>query len=1089
MADIDPIETQRDVVGTSVTAELVAVGFEDADEIGRGGFGVVFRCKQTVLDRTVAVKVLTEDLDDEDRERFFREQRAMGQLSGHPNIVDILQVGTTSSDRPFIVMPYHARGSLDARIRLRGPLPPEQSLRLGVKLAGAVETAHRHGILHRDVKPANILLTEYEEAELTDFGIAHIADGFETATGTITGSPAFTAPEVLAGAPPSAASDVYGIGATLFCAMTGHAAFERRSGEQVMAQFVRITTEPLPNLRAQGIAADIGAVVERAMSGNPADRPPTAAALGDELRNVQRRLGFAVDEMALQRTPGAERPESIPHSRGRGLGTGPIGTKGHLPLELTSFVGRRRELTEAKNLLTASRLLTLTGIGGVGKTRLGLRVAAGAQREFGDGVRLIELGELTDESLMVDVVAAALGMRIQSTRRTDDVLVEFLAPRELLLVLDNCEHVVDAAAQLSEMLLRFCPRLRILATSREALGIGGEAVLRVPPLTVPGPDSEPSLQGLPRYDAVTLFADRASAAVPTFGLTDDNRTAVARICQRLDGLPLPIELAAARMRAMSPAQILQKLSDRYALLTRGSRDAPSRQQTLRLCIDWSHDLCTPQEQLVWSRLSVFAGSAELDAAEQVCGDGFPPEELLDLLTSLVDKSILIREEAHGAVQFRLLETLRDYGREQAQRSGEYPVLLRRHRDWYLRLALDAEADWISPRQLEWIARLGREQPNLRETLEYCVSESPDVGLRIVTALYLFWSTRGLYSEGRRWLDRFLAGQTGQSAAADHAKLLYAASMLAELQGDLQAGEALVREGRTLAEGTSDSETESLIDHADGLLAFFGGDLTRARPLLERSLAAFRRQGDTALQVEALWAMGLLHASSGEPDRAISCYQQALTITESRGESVHRAYALCAMAILIWQKGDVGQATALLDQGLVLLARLVEDPVGSAMCLEALAWVAGGENQAHRAAALMGAAKALGAAVGSSPTFVPNLRAFHDQCEHQTRQRLGEKAYRRAVREGADLALGDAVAYALGEHPSDTASPTGLDAQLTTREKQVAELIAEGLTNRAIATRLTISPRTAQGHVEHILVKLGFTSRAQVAAWVVERKGP
>ncbi|MFC9355753.1 protein kinase [Rhodococcus sp. NPDC057014] len=1089
MADVDPFETQRHEMSPPVTAELEIAGFNDADEIGRGGFGVVYRCRQSALDRTVAVKVLTADLDDENRERFFREQRAMGRLTGHPNIVGVLQVGITESGRPFLVMQYHPRGSLDARIRRHGPLPLDDALRLGVKLAGALETAHRLGILHRDVKPANILLTEYGEPALTDFGIAHITGGFETATGVVTGSPAFTAPEVLAGASPSAASDVYSLGATLFCAITAHAAFERRSGEQLVAQFVRIASEPLPDLREQGIADDVSVVIERAMSGNPHDRQPTAAALGADLRDAQLRRSLPVDEMALHTELVAEHhdptPIPKPTPRRRHLAVGAVGLKGNLPLELTSFIGRRHELAEAKNLLEGSRLVTLTGIGGVGKTRLAVRVATGARRAFADGVWLVELGELSDESLLVSVVAAAFGLR-KSARPPEEILLEFLGTREVLLVLDNCEQVVDAVTELSEMLLRSCPQLRILATSREALGIGGEAVLRVPPLTVPDPDREPSLQGLPRYDAVALFAERGAAAVSTFGLTDENRVAVTRICHRLDGLPLPIELAAARLRAMSPDQILRQLNSSYALLTHGSRSAPTRQQTLRLCIDWSHELCTPQEQLLWSRLSVFAGTVELDAAEQVCSEGLTPAEVLDTLTSLVDKSILIREELSGVVRFRLLETLRDYGREKAQKSGEYPHLRQLHRDWYHQLARDAEAEWISSRQLAWIARLDREQPNLREVLAFCVSDNPDTGLRMAASLYWFWSSRGLYSEGRRWLDRLRTRNAGPPMV-DRVKALYAESALAELQGDLETATARVEEGRALTEGTTESVSRAFFAQADGLLAFYIGEPARACSLLEESTATLLGQGHAAMQVEALTTMGLSHEVLGDTERALACYEQVLTITALRGESVYRGYALWATSVLVWRQGDATRARELLNQGLVLLAKLVDDPVGSALCLESLGWIAGSEGDAKRAAALLGAAQALGAAVGSSPTFLPHMLAYHDKCVQTSRRKLGQKAFATACREGKEFSLAAAVAYALGERVPSSASPTDTATKLTKREQEVADLVAEGLTNRAIATRLVISQRTAQGHVEHVLTKLGFTSRAQIAAWVVEQK--
>ncbi|WP_016881598.1 MULTISPECIES: protein kinase domain-containing protein [unclassified Rhodococcus (in: high G+C Gram-positive bacteria)] len=1092
--DDDPLVTQRNV-GAAVAAQLGAEGFENAEEIGRGGFGVVYRCTQPDMDRIVAVKVLTADLDEVNRARFLREQRAMGRLSGHPNIVNVLQVGVTECGLHYIAMQYHTQDSLDARIRRHGPLPIYETLRLGVKMAGAVETAHRLGILHRDIKPANILLTDYRDPALSDFGIAHISGGFETGTGTVTGSPAFTAPEVLRGDPPSRASDVYGLGASLFSALTGHAAFERRSGEQVVAQFLRITTQPVPDLREHGIDDDVSAAIGRAMAANPRDRP-SAAELGDELRRIQRRHGFPVDEMSLHSESGAQQQSPVPDdspfakhitlAHRQPTSHASRGAKGNLPVELTSFVGRRSELTDTKAMLSDSHLVTLTGIGGVGKTRLALRVAENMRREFDDGVWLVELGELSDGTSLSEVVAAALGLREQAGTPLHEVLLEFLASRELLLVLDNCEQIVDAAAGLVETLLRACRGVRVLATSREPLGIGGEAALRVPPLTVPDPDRQSTLQGLPRYDAVTLFVDRAAIAVRGFELTDTNKDTVARICHRLDGLPLPIELAAARLRAMSPEQILARLTDRYALLTRGSRVAPSRQQTLRLCIDWSYELCAPDEQAVWSRLAVFAGSFELDAAEQIGGRGLNPENLLDLVTSLVDKSILIREEAGTVVRFRMLETLRDYGRMQLQESGEYDQFRRQHRDWYEKLALAAEDEWISSRQLDWIARLGREQANLREALEFCATDSPETGLRLAAALFPFWISQSWYSEGRRWLDRLLVSAP-RLPTRERVKGLYADSVLAELQGDISVGTALVAEGRALAEQSTDPLVRALVAYSDGMLALFSGNLGRAPALLHSALATFTSRKNHPLHIGALHMLGIAHELLGETEQAIECYEQVRATTEARGESMYRAYALWGMGVAVWRQGDAVRAARLLGQSL-RLARQVNSPRTVATCLEGLGWLAAGENDAHRAIVLIAAAEALGHSIGSAGVVFPTMLAHHEQCEQSSRRTLGERAYEAARREGRSLGLEAAIAYALGEPAPTSPASAETSPKLTKRERQVADLVAEGLTNKEIAARLVISPRTAQGHVEHVLAKLGFTSRAKIAAWVVEQAG-
>ncbi|MFE3059492.1 protein kinase [Nocardia sp. NPDC059239] len=1084
MVENDPFETQRDV-GMDLITELSAAGFEDAEEIGRGGFGAVFRCTQIAAGRVVAVKVFTGELE-ENRERFFREQHAMGRLTGHPNIVGMLEVGETGSGRPYLVMPYCSRGSLDVRIRRDGPLSVAEVLRLGVKMAGALESAHRVGVLHRDVKPANILLTDYGEPALTDFGIARIAGGFETTSGAITGSPAFIAPEILGGQPQSPAADVYGLGATLFCALTGHAAFERQSGEEVVAQFVRITSHRLPDLRKSGLPEDVCSIIEAAMARDPQDRP-TVVGLGEQLRRIQLDHGFTVDEMALPTEPGLV-PDAVVSSedsvllevsliRGGRLRAG----VGNLPLELTSFVDRRTQLSEVKNLLSSSRLVTLTGIGGVGKSRLALRVAHKMRDKFANGAWLIELGELNDAASLPDVVAAAFGVHDYGGGSTLDTLVELLTPYDVLLVLDNCEHMIDAVTSLSVSLMRACPRLRILATSREALGIGGETVYPLPPLEIPDPGVEPELRTVARYDAVALFAERAAAAVPGFEVTDDNRVASARICTRCEGLPLAIELAAARLRTLSVEEILARMNDRYALLTRGSRGAPKRQQTMQFCIDWSYDLCTPDEQRLWRRLAVFAGGFELDAAEQVCVDGMSEPELHDAMSALLDKSILSRKEVAGTVRFEMLETVREFGREKAEEAGEYADLCRRHLDWCTGLVQEADSEWVGPHQMKWVERLERELPNVRKALEFGLSESDDRALRIVSSLFLFWFVRGRLSEGRRWYERALDQSPG-GRPEDRAKALYAASSIAAMQGDLSTAGSRLAELRTLAEQTADPLITALLANAESNYAFCGGDGDPTRTIDRLAWAAGNYEQSDYLGVQLSIALGWAYALNGDMSRARASYQRALGITESSGEMIYRSWALWGNGFAEWRGGEPDRATRALAEG-IRLAHMVSDPLVATGCLDTLACIAAEQHDAHRAAVLLGAADASGRLAGSSTSFIFRaLHTYRDECERSSRQLLGARAFDVARQEGASMSLDAAAGFALGQRSKPAAPVPDSFESLTARERQVANLVAEGLTNKAIADRLVVSPRTAQGHVEHILTKLGFTSRAQIAAW-------
>jgi non-specific serine/threonine protein kinase len=1098
--------TQRGDISRStlVTDELTVAGFEGAREIGRGGFGVVFRCSQPALDRIVAVKVLTGEFDSENLARFLREQRAMGRLTGHPNIVNVLSVGATSSGRPYIVMPYHLQGSLAAWIHTQGRFEYDAACRLGIKVAGALETAHRAGILHRDVKPANVLLTDYGEPELADFGIAHVngnrndrphvhvVDVFKTARGVVTGSPAFTAPEILRGDQSNAAADIYSLGATLLSAVTG---------------------KPVPDTAEADLPRDVRVVLERAMSPYPGDRPTSAAEFGEELQETQRRLGWSVDDMALNSglnpglNSGLNAPESNvskphitfspPREADSASGNAARPTRdatGNLPLDLTSFVGRRRELAETKKVLTTNRLVTLAGVGGVGKTRLALQVSRNCRQVFPDGIWLVELGELRDEPLVAEVVAASLGLRNLSARPVQEMLVEHLRPHRALLVLDNCEQMLDAIAGLSQALLQTCPELRILATSREPLGIGGETVLRLSPLTIPDPDQSPSLQGLSGYDAVTLFIERASAVVPTFAITEDNRASVTQICHRLDGLPLPIELAAARLRSMSTTQILEHLTDRYRLLTGGNRTAPTRQQTLQLCMDWSYELCTPLEQKLWARLSVFTGGFELDAVEGICADELTSAEVLDVLVSLIDKSILIREEPTAVVRYRFLETLREYGAEKLAESGEAALLRLRHREWFEQLALRAAAEWIGPAQLDWIARLGREQPNLHEAMELCIAESAsdnesgtastEAGLRIAGAIFPFWFSRGLFSEARHWFDRILACKSDQPTVA-RLEVLYAACRLAGIQGDAAPAAVLVEEARVCADALGSPDADALASYAYGVVALFSGNPDRAVRDITRAFEVFRPEDNLLRYVWALNHLGLAYHQVGDTSRAIACYDESLSITEPLGETVYRGRSCWNLGLALWADGNHARAEALLRKGLKL-ARLVDDPFGSAWCMEVLAWIAADAKRYQRAAVLMGAVQTLLDEIDTPAIRVLGMTANHEECARVSKLELGARKFETEFRKGAKLKVSEATALALDENPPITVPSDNDGPSLTKRESEVADLVAQGLTNKAIAAKLVISIRTAQGHVEHILTKLGFTSRAQIAGWVVER---
>jgi len=760
-----------------------------------------------------------------------------------------------------------------------------------------------------------------------------------------------------------------------------------------------------------------------------------------------------------------------------------------LPAEFTRFVGRRRELAEVKRLLSSSRLVTLTGIGGVGKTRLALRAAADLSRAFRDGVYLVELADLRDPALLRHTVAGALGLREQASDWQTSSLVEYLAPRQVLLVLDNCEHLINGCAALAGELLRGCPQLRILATSGQSLGVGGENVVLVPSLAMPAPDGPPPTpKTLEQYEAVTLFVERASAAVPTFAVTEQNCAAVAALCRGLDGIPLALELAAVRLRALSPAEILDRLSSRYGLLTRGDPTALARQQTLRASMDWSWELCSAQEQSLWSRLAAFTGGFELDAVEGVCSDEhLPAAAVLDVVASLVNRSVLGREECGSHLRYRMLETIRQYGEEKLEEQGELGTCRRRHRDWYAELAARAEGDWISPRQLEWAARLRREHPNLRAALEFSVADPGEAaaGMRIASALEQHWVAWGMMSEGRHWLDRALAHPT--ATPVERARALRLDAWLALLQSDTNEATRMLVEARPLADAAGDDVARAYVLQTSGMLAMFQGDLSSAVDLLDQAMAVFRSAGHVMGQVHTAFLLGMNLGLAGALERAIEAHRECLALTEPLGEFWFRSYSLWALGLDAWRTGDQRRAAAL-EKDSLRMKRDLDDQVGIALCLEALAWLSGTEHDAERSPTLLGAADAIWRVVGMSLTEIPFFASYRAEGEAAARQRLPARAFEAAFRRGAQLTPADAIALALEEVVPARAKPATSEEStgLTRRELEIAELVAQGMSNKAIAGRLVISTRTVEAHVDHILTKLAFTSRSQIAAWMGER---
>jgi non-specific serine/threonine protein kinase len=812
----------------------------------------------------------------------------------------------------------------------------------------------------------------------------------------------------------------------------------------------------------------------------------------------------------------------------------PSGAGTHnLPASRTSFVGREQEMVEIKRHVAMTRLLTLTGAGGSGKTRLALEVARDLIGAYPDGVWLAELASLSQGEFVTQTLAEAMGMPGQPGRPITDTLVDALRTKKMLLILDNCEHLVDAVGDLVALLLDSCPRLRILATSREALGAVGEVIWPVSLLSVPDLSSPPTVAQLECYEAIRLFIDRALQRDPAFRLRPENAQAVAQICAHLEGLPLAIELAAARIKLLSPKALLGRLKDRLKLLTGGSRELSERQRTLRSTIEWSYELLEEDEKALFGRLSVFSGGATLEAIEAVCDAlGDLSVDAFKGASSLLDKSLLGQEEGTGGEpRLVMLETIREYAREKLEESGEAEDTRRRHTEYMLALAEECEPKLKGPNQLEWMERLEAEHDNMRAALSWAIERGEaETAARLGGALWWFWLVRGNLSEGSSWLK---AALNGNPPPPVRAKALTGAGRLMSEQGALQEARALLEESVALFRVLGD--VRGLANAVDnlGIAMAYQGIGERARTLFEESLALFRKAGDRwgiaevlhnlgniaqiledgdgamALAEESLRirrelgdergiAMSLLNlagpaVNDGDYERATVMFEEAMALARELGDKNYVAMVFMGQGEVALKRGELEQATAQFSEGL-MIAQETGDVQLVLYDLLNLAGLAGAKGRAERAARLWGAVESLCEETSLDIYFTSDTDHL-DGYRVAARAELGEAAWERVWEEGQAMTLEEAVSYALEEEDTDLpTTPTReepsvsqLPVTLTHREEEVATLVARGLSNRQVASELSISEHTVATHVKRILKKLGFHSRSKLSSWVTEQE--
>jgi predicted ATPase/DNA-binding CsgD family transcriptional regulator len=644
----------------------------------------------------------------------------------------------------------------------------------------------------------------------------------------------------------------------------------------------------------------------------------------------------------------------------------------------------------------------------------------------------------------------------------------------MLVVLDNCEHLRDACAVLVDTLLSECPKLRVLATSRRPLDVAGEVRFVVPPLPTTGGPERPS--GAPN-DAIDLLVERARAVTPDFAVAEANAADVAALCRRLDGLPLALELAAVRLRTLTPAQIIDRLSDRLDLLQHVGPAVPERQQSLPAALEWSYRHLQPPEQILWQRVAVFVGDFDLAAAEAVCADPvLPRDAIMDALDGLVDASVLGVYRMPDRVRFRMLETIRLFGGQLLERSGGRTTVLRRHRDHYARLA--ADVDWVGPQQVTDLNRLAAEHGQLRAALEFSADTPGEAlaGLGLAADLWLYWQARAQLGEGRRWLGRLLASCAEPTAT--RAKGLAVAGYLAVAQADPAAATPLLQEAYAVAAAIGEPGVAAFATQYLGLVEMFRGNYDDAEQLLRTAAAARRRLGQDRFAAFAMADVGVAAFFRGDLDTAGTAFTESLALN-SGGDPWTRSHALWGLGLVRWRTGALAEAEQMQKEALDLIRR-VDDRSGIALGIHALAWLAAANGDWRNAASLEGAAEATWRSI---PARTPEpLRPIIEECAQQGRQALGAAHWQVEYDKGRSLERPAALALALGEAPPATPPPPA-DGTLTRRPREVAQLVAQGLTDREIAARLSISIRTAESHVEQILARLGFRTRAQIAAWV------
>jgi predicted ATPase/serine/threonine protein kinase len=897
--------------------------YEILGALGAGGMGEVYRARDPRLGRELAIKILSRKLSDSklDVKRFEREAESASALN-HPNIVTIFELGQVESTY-YIAMEL-VEGELLRDILRAGPIPLQTVMRIAAQIVDGLAKAHTAGVMHRDLKPENVMVSRDGLVKILDFGLAKLVSTdtdtnlpldletvstSETNPGALLGTLPYMSPEQANGLPLDFRSDQFSLGSLLYEMVTGKRAFPRQGAAEILAAILRDQPEAAASLNPQA-PAPLCWVIERCLAKNPKDRYDSTHDLARDLAAIRDRLPEAPSRHLAPR----------------------INT---LPSQATAFIGREREVAAVKELLLREdvRVVTLTGPGGIGKTRLALQVASEARERFDGGICFIPLAAVSDASLIPSIIAQGCGIRETGRPVSIQSLKEYLqdSRSNLLLVFDNFEHLLTAAPVVSE-LITAAQKLRVLVTSRAPLHIYGEFEFPVPTLALPDLQHGTSRSILSKNPTVALFMARAVAIKPNFELTDENARAVATICTRLDGLPLAIELAAARIKLLSPSAMQSRLESSLQLLTGGAKDLPMRQQTLRATMDWSYDLLSPAEQTLFRRLSVFVGGCTLEGVEAVCNTKQDLQiDVLDGMGSLVNNSLVRQvEQSAGEPRFALLDTVREYGLERLAASGEESGIRKAHAAYCLVLAEECAAQATDPASTEWLSLLEVEHNNCRAALDWLTrSGNAEWGLRLGAALFQFWETREHLTEGRDRLEKLLKLEGAAARSNSRARVLFAAGVLA--QGDHRPAYALFEESLQIARELNDTRGVGIALNALAINARDDGDISTARSLFEESLAVWRGLNDRAMVARALSNVASVVKSQRNYALARSLHEESRVIFEQLGDSTCIAWSLNYQGDVAQEQGEIPVARELYEQSLNIFRKL-GDKWGVAGCL-------------------------------------------------------------------------------------------------------------------------------------------------------------